>query len=58
MAHSTPTNQKSSIAPIFFSTHPLVSGIQKKSLPGKGGVFLTRGKREVEVQALGDVTAC
>jgi hypothetical protein len=57
VAHSIPTNQKSIIAPIV-STHLLVSSIQKKSLLGKGGVFLTRGKREVKAQALGEVMAC
>ncbi len=30
------------------STHLLVPSVQKESLPGAGGVFLTRGKREVE----------
>ncbi len=33
------------------STHSLVPGIQKKSLPGAGGVFLTRGEWEVEAPA-------
>ncbi len=39
------------------STHPLAPGIQKKSLPGAGGVFLTRGEQEVEALARGEVTA-
>ncbi len=40
------------------STHLLVPGIQKKSLPGAGGVFLiTRGKQEVEALAQGEATA-
>ncbi len=39
------------------STHLLVSGVQKKSLLGVGGVFLTRGKWEVKVLAQGEATA-
>ncbi len=31
------------------STHPQASSVQKKSLPGAGGVFLAKGKRELEV---------
>jgi hypothetical protein len=50
VAHSTPTNHKPSIDPIF-TTHPLAPGIQKKCLPGAGGVFLTRGKQEVKALA-------
>jgi hypothetical protein len=38
-------------------THPLVLGLQKKSLPGVGGVFLTRGKREVEALERSEATA-
>jgi hypothetical protein len=36
------------------STHPLVSSIQKKSLLGVGGVFLTKGKRELEAPTQGE----
>jgi hypothetical protein len=39
------------------STHPLVSSVQKKSLPGVGGLFLTRGKWEVKVLVQGEATA-
>jgi hypothetical protein len=31
------------------STHPLAFSVQKKSLLGAGGVFLTKGKRKLEV---------
>ena len=36
------------------STHLLVPGVQKESLPGAGGVFLTTGKREVEAPVRGE----
>ncbi len=39
------------------STHPLAPGIQKKSLPGAGGVLLTRDKWEVEAPAQGEAMA-
>jgi hypothetical protein len=39
------------------STHPLAPGVQKKSLPGAGGVFLTRGKREVKAPVQSEATA-
>jgi hypothetical protein len=61
VAHSTPTNQKPSIPPIFLpslSTHPLVSGIQKKSLMGAGGIFLTSGEWEVVRPVRGEAMAC
>jgi hypothetical protein len=56
LAHSTPTNQKtkhcSHLCPLIH-WHPA----SKKSLPGVGGVFLTRGKWEVEVPAGGEAMA-
>jgi hypothetical protein len=36
------------------STHPLASIIQKKSLTWAGGLFLTKGKRELEVLMQGE----
>ncbi len=36
------------------STHPLASSVQKKSLPGAGRVFSTKGKRELEVPTQGE----
>jgi hypothetical protein len=39
------------------STHPLAPGIQKKSLLGAGGVFLSRDKKKVEALARGKATA-
>jgi hypothetical protein len=36
------------------STYPLVSSTQKKSLSGAGGVFLTKGKRELEAPTRGE----
>jgi hypothetical protein len=39
------------------STHPLALGIQKKILPGAGGVFLIRGKLEVKVPVQSETTA-
>ncbi len=38
------------------STHPLASSVQKKSLQGVGGVFLTKGEWELEVPAQGEAT--
>ncbi len=35
------------------STHPLASSVQKKSLPGAGRVFLTKGERELEAPTRG-----
>jgi hypothetical protein len=40
------------------STHPLVTNVHKKILPGAGGVFLIRGKQEVEVPAGGEAMVC
>jgi hypothetical protein len=56
VAHSTPINQKPSNAPIFVNS---ASGAlrPKESRPGAGGIFLTRGEREVEVSARGEATA-
>ncbi len=39
------------------STHPPASCVRKKILPGAGGFFLTRGKREFEAPAQGEATA-
>jgi hypothetical protein len=39
------------------SSHLLVPGVQKESLPGAGWVFLTRGEREVEAPVQGEATA-
>jgi hypothetical protein len=39
------------------STHLLVPSVQKKSLLGAGGAFLTRDKQEVKVLAQGEATA-
>jgi hypothetical protein len=36
------------------STHPLASSVQKKSRPGVGGVFLTKGKRKLEAPTGGE----
>ncbi len=50
-AHQLTKNQALLLS---LSTHPLVSGIQKKSLPGVGEVFLRSGKQEVDVPAQGE----
>ncbi len=39
---------------LSLSVHPLAPSVQKKSLPGAGGVFLIRGKQEVEALAQGE----
>ncbi len=57
-AHSPPTPTKSQAFLPSSSTHPSVPGVQKKSLPGAGWVFLTRGKREVKAPARCEATAC
>ncbi len=36
------------------STHPLASSVQEKSLLGAGGVFLSKGKRELEAPTRGE----
>ncbi len=53
-AHQPTKNQ--AMLPSLF-THPLAPGVQKKSLPGAGGVFLTRGEWEVEEPARGKAMA-
>ncbi len=53
-AHQPTKNQ--AVLPSW-STDPLASGVQKKSLPGAGGVFLTRGEQEIKAQARGEATA-
>jgi hypothetical protein len=56
VAHITPTNQKPSNAPIF--VHSSAGTRHPKEKPGgAGGVFLTRGKREVKAPVRGEVTA-
>ncbi len=52
-AHQPTRNQ--AVLPSL-STHPMAPGVQKKSLPGAGGVFLARGKWEVEAPAQGETT--
>jgi hypothetical protein len=39
------------------STHPLASGVQKKSLLGAGGVLLTKGEQGFEAPAQGEAKA-
>ncbi len=56
MAHSTQPTKNQAMFPLL-STHPLAPGIQKKSLPGAGGVFLTRGEWEVEALVRGEAMA-
>jgi hypothetical protein len=46
--HPPPPTKNQATLPSL-STHPLVSSVQKNSLPGVGGVFLTKGERELEV---------
>jgi hypothetical protein len=53
-AHQPTKNQ--ALLPSLFNL--LVSSVQKKSLPGAGGVFLTRGEREVVAPAQGEETVC
>jgi hypothetical protein len=55
VAHSTSTNQKNQVLLPSLSTYPLAPSIQKKSVPGAGDVFLTRGKQEVEAPVQGEV---
>jgi hypothetical protein len=50
-----PTKNKAMLPSL--STHPLAPGVQKKSLPGAGGAFLTRVKWEVEALTRGEAMA-
>jgi hypothetical protein len=57
VAHSTPTNQKTSIAPIFVNSSAGIQRLKEKLAGlGVGGVFLTRGEWEVVAPARGEAT--
>ena len=47
--HHIPPPTKNQATLPSSSTHPQASSVQKKSLPGAGGVFLAKGERELEV---------
>ncbi len=47
--HIPPPPTKNQAKLPSLSTHPQASSVQKKSLPGAGGVFLAKGERELEV---------
>jgi hypothetical protein len=56
VAHSTPTDQKPSIAPIFVHSSTGIWHLKEKPVRA-GGVFLSRGKWEILAMARGEATA-